>query len=54
MPVYNVSVPVLGEDFWVFEMTGRGACRQRSTSYQPAVPAPPLNGPRRSLVIQPP
>jgi len=23
VPVYNVSVPVLGEDFWVFEMTGR-------------------------------
>jgi Icc-related predicted phosphoesterase len=22
VPVYNVSVPVLGEDFWVFEMTG--------------------------------
>lgn len=22
IPVYNVSVPVLGEDFWVFEMTG--------------------------------
>src|SRR5919202_5703746 len=21
-PVYNVSVPVMGEDFWVFEMTG--------------------------------
>ncbi len=24
VPVYNVSVPVLGEDFWVFEMTGAG------------------------------
>ena len=23
VPVYNVSVPVIGEDFWVFEMTGR-------------------------------
>ena len=22
VPVYNVSVPVLGDDFWVFEMTG--------------------------------
>ena len=22
VPVYNVSVPVLGEDFWVFEITG--------------------------------
>ena len=22
VPVHNVSVPVLGEDFWVFEMTG--------------------------------
>jgi Icc-related predicted phosphoesterase len=22
VPVYNVSVPVLGEDWWVFEMTG--------------------------------
>ena len=22
VPVYNVSVPVIGEDFWVFEMTG--------------------------------
>jgi Icc-related predicted phosphoesterase len=22
IPVYNVSVPVMGEDFWVFEMTG--------------------------------
>ena len=22
LPVYNVSVPVLGEDFWVFELTG--------------------------------
>ena len=22
VPIYNVSVPVLGEDFWVFEMTG--------------------------------
>ena len=22
VPVYNVSVPVMGEDFWVFEMTG--------------------------------
>src|SRR5215213_9535741 len=22
VPVYNVSVPVLGEDFWVFEMAG--------------------------------
>jgi Icc-related predicted phosphoesterase len=22
IPVYNVSVPVLGEEFWVFEMTG--------------------------------
>ena len=22
VPVYNVSVPVLGEDFWVFEMSG--------------------------------
>ena len=24
VPVYNVSVPVLGEDFWVFELTGSG------------------------------
>jgi uncharacterized protein len=24
VPVYNVSVPVMGEDFWVFEMTGLG------------------------------
>jgi Icc-related predicted phosphoesterase len=24
VPVYNVSVPVMGEDFWVFEMTGAG------------------------------
>jgi uncharacterized protein len=23
VPVHNVSVPVMGEDFWVFEMTGR-------------------------------
>ena len=22
VPVYNVSVPVMGEDFWLFEMTG--------------------------------
>jgi Icc-related predicted phosphoesterase len=22
MPVYNVSVPVMGQDFWVFELTG--------------------------------
>ena len=22
IPVYNVSVPVMGEDFWVFELTG--------------------------------
>jgi Icc-related predicted phosphoesterase len=22
VPVYNVSVPVMGQDFWVFEMTG--------------------------------
>jgi Icc-related predicted phosphoesterase len=22
VPVYNVSVPVLGEDFWVFELAG--------------------------------
>ncbi|HZC74735.1 MAG TPA: hypothetical protein VE220_02080, partial [Gaiellaceae bacterium] len=22
VPVFNVSVPVMGEDFWVFEMTG--------------------------------
>ena len=22
VPVYNVSVPVLGEDFWVFELSG--------------------------------
>jgi Icc-related predicted phosphoesterase len=22
VPVYNVSVPVMGEDFWIFEMTG--------------------------------
>jgi Icc-related predicted phosphoesterase len=22
VPVYNVSVPVLGKDFWVFELTG--------------------------------
>jgi uncharacterized protein len=22
VPVYNVSVPVMGEDFWEFEMTG--------------------------------
>jgi Icc-related predicted phosphoesterase len=22
VPVHNVSVPVMGEDFWVFEMTG--------------------------------
>ena len=22
IPVYNVSVPVLGEDFWVFELSG--------------------------------
>src|ERR671929_67278 len=22
VPVYNVSVPVLGEDFWQFELTG--------------------------------
>jgi Icc-related predicted phosphoesterase len=22
VPVYNVSIPVMGEDFWVFEMTG--------------------------------
>ena len=46
VPVYNVSVPVLGEDFRVFELPG--------TPHQPAVPAPPLNGPRRSAVIQPP
>ena len=24
VPVFNVSVPVLGEDFWVFELTGAG------------------------------
>jgi Icc-related predicted phosphoesterase len=24
VPVYNVSIPVMGEDFWVFEMTGAG------------------------------
>jgi Icc-related predicted phosphoesterase len=24
VPVYNVSVPVMGEDFWVFEVTGAG------------------------------
>jgi uncharacterized protein len=24
VPVYNVSVPVMGEDFWVFEMSGAG------------------------------
>jgi Icc-related predicted phosphoesterase len=24
VPVYNVSVPVMDEDFWVFEMTGAG------------------------------
>jgi Icc-related predicted phosphoesterase len=24
VPVYNVSVPVMREDFWVFEMTGAG------------------------------
>ena len=22
VPVYNVSVPVMGEDWWVFEMSG--------------------------------
>jgi Icc-related predicted phosphoesterase len=22
VPIYNVSIPVMGEDFWVFEMTG--------------------------------
>jgi uncharacterized protein len=22
VPVFNVSVPVMGEDFWVFELTG--------------------------------
>jgi uncharacterized protein len=25
VPVYNVSVPVMGQDFWVFEMTGARA-----------------------------
>jgi Icc-related predicted phosphoesterase len=29
VPVYNVSVPVLGEDFWVFEMAGE---RRRAPS----------------------
>ena len=24
IPVYNVSVPVMGQDFWVFELTGAG------------------------------
>jgi Icc-related predicted phosphoesterase len=24
IPVYNVSVPVMGRDFWVFELTGAG------------------------------
>jgi Icc-related predicted phosphoesterase len=24
VPVYNVSVPVMGEDFWVFELSGAG------------------------------
>jgi uncharacterized protein len=24
IPVYNVSVPVMGEDWWVFELTGAG------------------------------
>jgi uncharacterized protein len=24
LPVYNVSVPVMGQDFWVFELTGAG------------------------------
>jgi Icc-related predicted phosphoesterase len=24
VPVYNVSVPVMGEDWWVFELTGAG------------------------------
>ena len=24
VPVYNVSVPVMGQDFWVFELTGAG------------------------------
>ena len=24
VPVFNVSVPVLGEDFWLFELTGAG------------------------------
>ena len=33
VPVYNVSVPVLGEDFWVFEMAGerRGPLRDPLT-----------------------
>jgi hypothetical protein len=22
VPVYNVSVPVMGQDFWVFELSG--------------------------------
>jgi DNA-binding NarL/FixJ family response regulator len=24
VPVYNVSVPVMGQDFWVFELSGAG------------------------------
>ncbi len=33
---------------------GDSAWPAGSVAYQPRVPAPPLNGPRRSLVIQPP
>jgi hypothetical protein len=23
VPVYNVSVPVMGQDFWLFELSGQ-------------------------------
>ena len=40
VPVYNVSVPVMGEDFWVFELAGERRAPVRSPLASPCASAP--------------
>ena len=48
VPVYNVSVPVMGEDFWVFEMTG--ARRMPSEVHYPDA-MPGMHAPMRNRSV---
>ncbi|HTE63691.1 MAG TPA: metallophosphoesterase [Solirubrobacteraceae bacterium] len=49
VPVFNVSVPVMGEDFWVFEMTGAPSMPLVRTTSAPASAAGRTPTPSRSL-----